>query len=360
MKVAVVWATLVGLSLPASASAQVPLRASAGESTCFPEHPGSWQSDRPNLDSKTFGLNAAQEAEFMSNVHAFTSVLRAADVFNPPLGFNAEVAEDICCASGCRRDGTCTTHPAAGRVWIRLHYFLQGRDGTPIVDRESYGDILVWVNNPYAIFNGDPLLRFPDGREAARMPLLWREVGGVDMYVNNDDLATRWVFLTRSGEPPWIPVTREQYLTELIREREADMEEDFGKDASALAQEGRAFTRRMLIEPLRAELDRLSPTARASQAWVLSPNMPMPLVPANTTEARPVVIARPDYFDLSRPRTDIQLATIGFDVSWELPPEQVLENLMDGRIENASDVGVARVWQWVTQVDWRELAGLVR
>jgi hypothetical protein len=106
------------------------------------------------------------------------------------------------------------------------------------------------------------------------------------------------------------------------------------------------------LERLRAELAGMTPGERASQAWVKKAfDYPSPFVPANTKDARAVVRFNPDYFDLSRPRTDIQLITVFL--------ESVPENLAEPPLTDWDSLGLVRLWEFVNQVDWQRLATMI-
>ena len=105
-----------------------------------------------------------------------------------------------------------------------------------------------------------------------------------------------------------------------------------------------------VIDPLRSQLQTLNAEERASQAWVDRPFQP--LVPAGA--GRSVVVFNPDYFDRSRPRSDIQLIVVGLSIGGQklddIPPP----------FEYATDVSRARLWEFVREVDWQRVAALVQ
>ena len=106
------------------------------------------------------------------------------------------------------------------------------------------------------------------------------------------------------------------------------------------------------LERLRAELAGMTPAERASQAWTRKAfDYPSTFVPANTKDARPVVMFNPDYFDLSRPRTDIQLITVFL--------ENVPENLRKPPLTDWDSLGLVRLWEFVNQVDWQQVAAMI-
>ena len=103
---------------------------------------------------------------------------------------------------------------------------------------------------------------------------------------------------------------------------------------------------------LRGLLAGMAPEERASQAWVQRAfDTPSPFVPANTPGARPVVRFNPDYYDLSRPRTDIQLMTVRLVT--------VPDNLVEPPLTDWDSLGLIRLWQFVHQVDWQQLAAMI-
>jgi hypothetical protein len=68
---------------------------------------------------------------------------------------------------------------------------------------------------------------------------------------------------------------------------------------------------RLLLSRLREEYQRLSPSERASPAWYLqSPDGFSGLAPAGAPNAREMVTLNPNYFDMSHPRSDIQLISV--------------------------------------------------
>lgn len=67
----------------------------------------------------------------------------------------------------------------------------------------------------------------------------------------------------------------------------------------------------------------------------------------------------PKYFDGSRPRSDLRLAVISIDVPGEREPEDLVSAVARGEVEHASDIGAARMWELVNQLDWKRLKALI-
>jgi hypothetical protein len=295
-------------------------------------------------------LTAAQAKTFLAKIDGVASIVQAAQVFNPPLGFTAnDVTADLCCAHPCETLGTCKTLPAQGRLWVHFHYYAGFGGGKPATHEELRAEAEFYFNNPYNVFNGNLRVSLPDGHKLAWEPVPWREVGGVTLY-HNQSRSPLYVFLTGGARPLWVPVTREQYLEALIREREADVAKS-EKGAPPGAKAALAKMRALMVDSLRAQLDGMSAEERASQAWVAAPNDLNPLVPAGTNEARGVVAFNPEYLDPNRPRTDIQFIVVRLE---GIPLEGVKP-----RIEYCGDIGDMRLWEFVNQVDWQRIADAV-
>jgi hypothetical protein len=223
------------------------------------------------------------------------------------------------------------------------------------------------------------------------------------------------IYFAKRDRPLWIPVTREQFLQDMMHDREGEVArqaegskklapcDQAYKDWMARADERRKSTEESYqrlkktnpaeaerfradmekmeadmpaglkknqalceadrkwraehtadpeLERLRAELAGMTPTERASQAWTKKAfDYPSPFVPANTKDARAVVRFNPDYFDLSRPRADIQLITVFL--------ESVPENLREPPLTDWDSLGLVRLWEFLNQVDWQQLAAMI-
>jgi hypothetical protein len=104
-----------------------------------------------------------------------------------------------------------------------------------------------------------------------------------------------------------------------------------------------------LIEPLRAELARMTPEERTSQAWynpLMRGARTSGLVPPNAPSAAALVAVNPDFFDLSRPRTDFQIICV--QVASE--PDSKL---------NKDEVPFWRLQEFLTTTDWQLVAELL-
>lgn len=264
----------------------------------------------------------------------------------------------------------------------------QGGPGTMVEWRRD----LEFSFNPNGFARGK--LELPDGRSIVYTPRKWGRVGGVTLYVNQTDRDDLCAFFTKAGHSLWVPVTREQLLTAYIRSLEprevqeapeddirakvAELDEtekrirdaDYPLPAEKKQEMLRAmekakvdilkmqeqeekskkeYGRDPVLDPLRSQLAHMSTAERASQAWVEAPNFR--LVPAGTGE--PMVSFDPNYYDRSRPRSDIQAImvdfTFGGDELADIPPP----------FRDPSQISRHAMWEFARQVDWQAVAAMV-
>lgn len=350
--------TLVALTLalhgPCLAQA---VKAAAGERYCFPDQLGGWkQSRQMPSDGRFYGLTLAQSRLYLARMDSVTAILRAAPVLSPPTGIRASAWTDFCCTSQCQLAKTCGTRPPYGRIWLLFNYFIASKPtDTPFTIDELRSEAELFFNNPNQVFNGSPLTRLPDGRGVFWLPQPQTQVGGMTLYRNQTDGGDLYVFFTRGRVPLWVPVSREQFVTSLLREREADLAKNLA-DVPPAYQDQVRKAHGLLLDPLRAQLQAMSAGERASQAWL---NNTMGngdiLVPANSSNGRALVALNPEYFDLARPRTDVQLIVLRLE---GIP--------QDGRkagsrsYTNCSDLGSDRLVQFVSEVNWAKVMEFVR
>jgi hypothetical protein len=392
----------------------------AGQVRPLPDVPGTWQlSSPPASDAKWSGHSEAEGRIFLSKIQGIASRLHTAKVFNPPLGFNGEGWIQLSGSGRCEPTEPCANVPVSGSLLFIFLYFAEGPGGKPKTDREAVTEADFHFNDPHEVCRGNTFERH-NGHEMMWLPVAMGQAAGVTLYYAgppdpraHDAVAV--IYFAKRDRPLWIPVTREQFLRDLIHDREGEVarqaeadkklppcdkdykdwmargderrkstEESyqrFKKTDPAEAERFRADMEKMeadmpaglkknqalceadrkwraehtadpVLETLRAELAGMTPAERASQAWAKKAfDYPSPFVPANTKDARAVVRFNPDYFDLSRPRTDIQLITVFL--------ESVPDNLSEPPLTDWDSLGLVRLWEFVNQVDWQRLAAMI-
>ena len=98
------------------------------------------------------------------------------------------------------------------------------------------------------------------------------------------------------------------------------------------------------LATLRRELAAMSRDESAAHAWYGGSNSSLSgLVPAGSPKAHPLVAQNPDFFDHSRPCTDIQLITVR--LAWE------------GL--SADFIGKKRLEEFLQTNDWKAIASLM-
>ena len=383
-------AVLAGLVTPARARAQcVP--------ACFPDLAGEWQQKLQTGAVAEYRLPAAEAARFTRRLEALAGVIHAAPVLQPPRGIQPRLRAYV----SYRQEGDsgrASRQPVQGRETVELYFYFADRNGKPFWGGENLTVADFWVNDPLMTLGAEHDLRYeglplPDGRRIRYMPVRTGELGGFPVY---DE---KRVIVSRSTRPLWVPVTREQYLSALVRAREQDLagaESGFARDPYTLwlsergkrertrdeiykavkarsAQEAEQFLRtaadmetrteaalkatpreepaslrtlRNGVAGLRSELAAMAPAERNSQAWIARlGDVTSGLLPAGTSGARALVAVNWDFLDRSRPRADWQLVTAVFEPG-------VLRN-------NPGHVGSIRLKQLRESTDWRKVATLL-
>jgi hypothetical protein len=212
------------LALAAACCAQtVPVRPAQGERACRPDAPANGEMG-VSTDAARLRLTPAQAGLFRGKIEAIAAGLRGLKFFNSPFGVRANMFADFCGAFGCGGSRSCARDPAPGRIWLNRVYFGQGRNCLPASDPENGTEAEVRCNQPDSVFSTG-LACLPDGRRVAFLPAPWRQIDGVTLYFNQNK--TDWsgfcILLTINGRPLRLPVTREQFLEALFREREAEL-----------------------------------------------------------------------------------------------------------------------------------------
>jgi hypothetical protein len=383
----------------------------------LPNVPGTWKfSIPPASAAKWSGHSEAEGRIFLSRIQGVASHLHSAKVFNPPLGFHGEGYIQLSGSGPCEPTDPCAKAPLSGELLFIFLYFAEGPGGRPKTDREAITEAHFYFNG----LAGEPAFEKHNGHEMRWLPEAIGQAAGVTMYYAGPpspqfhDVPAA-IYFAIKNRPLWVPVTREQFLQDMIHDREGEVarqaeadkklpacdkaykdwisgaeerrkttEENYQRLKKTNPAEAERFRADMEkteaempaafkkiqatceadrrqraehtadpeLERLRAELAGMTPAERGSQAWTQKAfDYPSPFVPANTKGARPVVRFNPDYFDLSRPRTDIQLITVLL--------EMVPENLAEPPLTDWDSLGLVRLWQFVNQVDWQQFPAMI-
>ncbi|MDD2539783.1 MAG: hypothetical protein PHH28_01915 [Desulfuromonadaceae bacterium] len=373
----------------------------ADDTGYFPDKQGEWQYRPASGYGTSYGLTTKQTRSFNDRLNAIERIVGEAGVFNPPLGFQARARSEIF-EAGCA-ESSCKGKPVRGRLTVILYYFVE-HDGEAAWGGEANTSFELRTNDRLHVFGrryslSYEGLRLPDGREIFFSPQETARVAGFPVYDGN------LLIFTSKAREVWIPLTREQYLKALISLRQQELskaEEDSAKLKSSdpyrdwlskrpqrLKDNERAYQRLKKIDPVRAEklratlqqtedemgtrlknsvpvsasseigfeffkerietlkneLAAMTPTERKTQARIINDhNLGSGLVAAQSSEGRLLVTLNPDYFDSSRPATDIQLVSVLFD--FEGP--------------STTHIGNKRLSEALFGIDWTRIAVIAR
>jgi hypothetical protein len=374
---------------------------------------GTWSLNDNRHLKELSELSAAERSRFEAKTTALISLVHSSKTFSQPMGFDAQAFPRYWTPAECEDEAhPCVGHPVAFQMLVYLYAYVLFDEGRVGHSGEPDASAMITVNeltralgaNPFGS-NANRVL--PDGRKILYMPReIPLRVGGYQVYEKPLGQFKHF-FLTKRDRLPWVPVTREQFLTALIREREnnfakqhkdrepcdqsykewmadgdrrrrgfENMYQEWKKSDPADAERRRADNEKMeanmpgvlqaaaasceaslkkaaameaeQTEALRAELARLTPPERASQAWYAPGPGPgkSGLVTPTDPQAGALVALNPDFFDRSRPRTDFQIICV--EVSSE--PEFQL---------NKDEVPFWRLEEFLTTTDWQRVAELL-
>ena len=213
----------------------------AAQTRYVPDKVGKWTLRPPEYAAgkDQYRLSSVEKSRFEAKIGALISTIQQSKVFNPPMGIEPQVvaryyadafpADDpeLC------ENQPCVRHPPGFYFYIFPWFYVltEPKDKFGHLDyhaplvvglvREVPQEVWVAVNNLTQTLGDMPWAaprRLPDGRQIRYMP---REtatrVGGFPVYENH--LGDHLV-LTKRDRAPWMPVTREQFVSALIRERE--------------------------------------------------------------------------------------------------------------------------------------------
>jgi hypothetical protein len=360
------------------------------------ERPGTWKLTdylrvRPQ-DAYGLGLTAGQRAALAAKMDTLVSILRPMPVFNPPIGVWVDAITRYSPLQCEHHD--CKVDPPEAEVWIRFVDILDGGNGRPARDDAIASEAYIQFNSLGWGIGGDPFEgpEMSDGRRILFRPEEASRIGALTTYYYHG-LSHLVLAVAKPGRAVWVPVTREQFISALIRVEERAVEKENAEDqenaarwaeekkrilesgnkdaiealrkaeaanealkAKLARQEGPQAAQSghmVVLEPLRAELARLSPAERASPAWYKFDGEKWKesgLVAPNTPNSRQLVTANPEYFDRSLPRTAIQVITVVLEC--EFPVDWM-------HLEGENHVSPRRAYEFLTTADWARVAKLI-
>ncbi len=307
----------------------------------FIDLPGKAAIDAETGKSNTglFNLKPVEAAAFNGNLRRLSDLLLAQPAFNPIRGANVRGyirADD--------QKPAIKTNPVSGFGHIIYYPFIKGSDSKPYPVQASPWEIEIFLNAP-----GRGLSAMNLRDPAKQLKLLYEpapagQLHGFPVYRDGDN--NEFIVLSSTGKPAWIPVTREEYIRLWIRVIEED-----------LASNGVQGITQQRLQHHQDALARMSPQERAAQAQYGDPGnedllgpMLAPVGKAGVGAA--YVKANPDWFDTSRPRSDLQLIVLSFNWRGDLDPDHP-------KVQENSHAAPLRLWETLHTSDWKTISGVL-
>lgn len=318
--------TIIGIVV---LTAVIPLTGSAGEFDFLHDHPGKAQATA----SSHTGLTKAEGTAFKANLERLRNLLFKQPVFNSPRGVEIK---------GYFRPNDeqpkSKKVPVPGFGYLRFHfYFANHKTGKPVHICCTTDEIFAAINDPDKGFESFGGRDFPT--KVFYEPTKVGEMSGFPVYRLNS--GSEVIVLSRSATPPWIPVTREEFVKASLvtwQKQAAD-----APPVDTITPQ--------IVQAHKEALNVMTADERRMQARELfwDPFQPN-LAPAGSTEGRPLIRVNPAWFDPKLPRSAFQLIILRFDFDNSVNQDN------PGPTEHG-DIAPYRVWQALHTSNWREISG---
>jgi hypothetical protein len=337
---------LPGASAPTVATAEAGARDDSGQAGPPPSQAASnarvgfW---RPSSfkDSSGFAraLDAGQAKTVFDKLRQISDVFRETPVLKSAIGFEVQLKHSVDASVSVATAGAPSRLPTSV-ISVFLFDYIQPCATCPIKPvEESAAQIVLDINKLDAFFDKQP---YESDKEAGMYlaPLRRGDLAGFPVY----EIAGKGskVLLTNDNTRPiWVAVSQERYIKAQI----AKWQSTISKMKPPYDQNGRRT-----IAALESELTGLPASDRAAPSYVGgSPRSARSsgLGSASDRGARALVVANPEFFDVTRPKTSLQMAALR-----TYRPEVLLR-------EPAYYIG-KRLREAITTVDWKKIAGLLQ
>lgn len=318
--------------------------------TYLPDKVGVWRPWRFSCDGSGHGLTAEQNRSYGEKLHRISEALHQAQLFHPPMGVEVNSTGCSNATIGFLDDYPGNrTGPIPGYVMVGLFSYALRSDNHQVAVADEGPHFFVDVNSVQRLYASRAQLAHDDGGRIFAAPVIVRTISGLPLF---DDGS---ILITKSPRPIFLPVSAERYIQarihqadteladmkkrhhELVGEkRTAQLRQTYERIRTTRPQEAESFLRsatdadrktdqnyskmefqkQQEVATYQAELALLSPEQRRTQAYTASPypSRPGSRLLANPEQpgARPLVCFNAKFFDLSRPRTDIQVLLVAW------------------------------------------------
>ena len=354
--------------------------------TFLPDKVGVWQKWAMSCDGSGHGLTAEQNHIFGDKLFKISEVIHHSRVFDPPMGLEARPTGCVNATMEFLDDYPGNhTGPIPGYVMVGTFSYAYYAGTTRVVRADEGPHFFVDVNSLMRLYSDSAEIARDEGGKIFPLSAL-KSVQGLPYYNGS-------VVVTKISRPIFLPVSAERVLQAKIHQAQAELakahsehqkqageyarwvadrekrqharevtyqqllvsnpkgaadflramqENDIRQEARLKADADNAGTpstaeqfKQKELDGYQAELAALSPEQRAAQAWYSwhrHAGEPL-LTNPQQRDAKPLVRFNTDFFDRSRPRTDVQVLVVGraFEDFSDLAYDPAYERIIDFR-----------------------------
>lgn len=296
------------------------------------EHPGKTSA---TVTGSHIKLSTAESVAYKRNLQRLRDLLARQPVFASPRG-----VEIIGYFRPNDYQPKTSKVPIPGFGYLRFHFFHRAaKTGKPVSICCTTDEIFISVNDPdkgldVCTVPGSPTKVFYEPKQTG-------DLDGFPLYrLQNGNEA---IVLSRSNVPPWIPLTREEYVKGWLASWQKQ-----AADAPAIDT-----ITPQIVRNHQEALAAMTPEERTMQARQFSWDPMQPtLAPMGSDEGEPLVRVNPAWFNPKLPRPEFQLIMLQFNYTGNLNHDAPGPTIH-------GDIAPYRVWQALHTSDWEEISGAV-
>lgn len=306
----------------------------AAEFEFLPEHPGGFTATATVSNVPATKLSTADATAFKKKLEQLRNLLAKQPIMQSPRG-----VEIIGYFRPIDEFPSARNLPAPGFGYLRFHFYHRAKNGKPVRICCTTDQIHASINNPEQSFEVYGSRDF--GTKAFYEPNLVGQVAGFPLYQTEG--GDQLLVFSRGSAPPWIPVTREEYVAAWLTFWQRQAKESPAEDT--ITPE--------VIRRHQQALAQMKPEERTMQArthtWdVFEPT----LAPVGSSAGRPLVRVNPNWFDPGLPRSAVQLLVLRFSGTG------LLDHAHPGPTKTGN-VSVYRIWEALHTSNWKDVSTIL-
>jgi len=315
----------------------------------LPDKVGLWRPFQMSCSGSGQGLTSEQNRVYSAKLLKLSEAIHQAQVFNPPMGINAVPTGCVNATMEFLDDyPAARTGPVPGYLMVGTFSYALTPDTQKVVVADEGPHFFVDVNSMVRLYSGTGEAAHDEQGKIFAAPEIARTESGFPLYRNG------CIVITRNPRPVFAPVSAERFLLARIRQArleladfqkrhqeyvgekaEQRMQETYQRLRARNAQDAEKYlasaqqaerqsdvtftkseqAKQLEIAEYQSELDSLSSEQRSAQAFTAQPYNGPPkgrlLALPGQAGVWPLVAFNPEFFDRSRPRTDIQSLVVG-------------------------------------------------